>query len=67
MASSKKETVEFDSDDEILLLEPGVIPDLNVAEPEGTAMRGSTFSPAPAPGSTSSSTTPVRSTPRSFI
>ena len=34
MASSKKETVEFDSDDEILLLEPGVIPDLDVAEPE---------------------------------
>lgn len=40
MASSKKETVEFDSDDEILLLEPGVIPDLDVAEPEGDGDAG---------------------------
>ncbi len=40
MASSKKETVEFDSDDEILLLEPGVIPGLDVAEPEGDGDAG---------------------------
>lgn len=40
MASSKKETVECDSDDEILLLEPGVIPDLDVAEPEGDGDAG---------------------------
>lgn len=40
MASSKKETVEFDSDDEILLLEPGVIPDRDVAEPEGDGDAG---------------------------
>lgn len=40
MASSKKETVEFDSDDEILLLEPGVIPDLDVAEPKGDGDAG---------------------------
>lgn len=40
MASFKKETVEFDSDDEILLLEPGVIPDLDVAEPEGDGDAG---------------------------
>lgn len=40
MASSKKETVEFDSDDEILLLEPGVILDLDVAEPEGDGDAG---------------------------